>query len=407
MTQSILRPEILNTVNQEPAATCASVWRSKSGAKFGTNFGTGFNGAVYSVAVDTSDNIYCVGAFTEYDGVACNRIVRLLPNGKIDTSFNYGTGFNHHVYDIAIDPNTGKVVVCGAFTVYKDGAVNKVIRIGDTGSRDITFNCTLSFLSDVRCVDINASNSYVICGGNTAAFRDDRYAMHLLDDSGALEQDMYASGPWGASVGDPGEYYQAHRCCFLTNQNICFCGYSRQAYPPVWWYGAVLLYNARGTSKRKEIEWEKGGGLSTGPLCVMPDPDLYGGFYVGGDLNRFFATPRHIARYNASGGEDDTFLPSLENDSNYVSALLFLNDKIYASSFGTWSFNKTDGSLIASGGGPGYPGLKLSKMTEQSFGRILVGSYNPVRMFPFKYYYNCLIRLWPDLTFDKTLSLRH
>jgi hypothetical protein len=59
------------------------------------------------------------GQFTQYNGVARNRIARLNANGSLDTSFNPGTGanFQFHVWTLAVQAD-GKIMIGGFFTQY-------------------------------------------------------------------------------------------------------------------------------------------------------------------------------------------------------------------------------------------------------------------------------------------------
>ena len=89
---------------------------------------TGFNNSVNAIAVHTVLNstnlavdnnllgsIVVGGAFTTYNGVNHSRVVRLNPDGSIDTSFNVGSGTDNPVFAIAIQ-NDNKIIIAGDFT---------------------------------------------------------------------------------------------------------------------------------------------------------------------------------------------------------------------------------------------------------------------------------------------------
>jgi uncharacterized delta-60 repeat protein len=120
-----------------------------------------FNGNVYAITpeVDPSTNIptgkiYVGGAFTTYNDITVNRIVKLNIDGTIDTSFNTGRGFNSTanvnntwgsgaalaVYTILQESGSNKIYVCGAFTNYSASvSVNRIIRLNSNGTLDNTF----------------------------------------------------------------------------------------------------------------------------------------------------------------------------------------------------------------------------------------------------------------------------
>jgi len=107
--------------------------------------GTGFNGIVQDVAFDGLGGMYCVGNFTTYNGVACNRIVKLdIITGDIDPSFVYGSGFNTGMYSVVYDPD-GYIFVCGGAVTYDGTTTNKkLFKIRVDGILDGTFVPTLT-----------------------------------------------------------------------------------------------------------------------------------------------------------------------------------------------------------------------------------------------------------------------
>jgi len=113
-------------------------------SSFTTTVGTGFNAYTYMSAVQSDGKILVGGDFTSYSGVTANRIIRLNSNGTIDNTFNIGTGFNDHVFNIDIQ-STGKIIVSGDFTSYSGVTSNKIIRLNTDGSIDNTFNIGTGF----------------------------------------------------------------------------------------------------------------------------------------------------------------------------------------------------------------------------------------------------------------------
>ena len=108
------------------------------------NIGTGFNNTVQTVIQQSDDKIIVGGNFTTYSGSTANRIVRINPNGTIDTTFNTGTGFNFEPYSIAEQSNNTLVVI-GDFTTYSGSANNYIVRINPNGTIDTTFNTGTGF----------------------------------------------------------------------------------------------------------------------------------------------------------------------------------------------------------------------------------------------------------------------
>jgi hypothetical protein len=55
-----------------------------------------------------------VGNFTLYNGFVANRVLRLLPTGALDTSFNVGSGADGIVEAVLLQSD-GKIVIEGVF----------------------------------------------------------------------------------------------------------------------------------------------------------------------------------------------------------------------------------------------------------------------------------------------------
>jgi uncharacterized delta-60 repeat protein len=79
----------------------------------------GFNDWVDTLLLDKNNKLYVGGAFTIYKNVVTNRIIRLNSNGSQDLEFDNSIGFNGVVFTLAID-NNDKLSVGGAYTLYKD-----------------------------------------------------------------------------------------------------------------------------------------------------------------------------------------------------------------------------------------------------------------------------------------------
>jgi uncharacterized delta-60 repeat protein len=125
--------------------------------------GLGPNDRVNAIAVQPDKRIVIGGAFTEISGLPRNRIARLLYDGSVDPSFNPGAGANGPVFALAIQSD-GKILVGGAFTNFNGLPRNRIVRLETNGAVDLTFNPFLGPNGDVFAVATQA-NSSVLIGG--------------------------------------------------------------------------------------------------------------------------------------------------------------------------------------------------------------------------------------------------
>ena len=134
------------------------------------NIGTGFstattNKGIVKIVLQTDGKILVAGTFTGYNGITCKDLVRLNSNGTLDTSFNIGLGFNNTISAISLQSN-GKIFVCGAFTSFNNIPTNYLVKLNSDGSIDSTFDSTNSG-ADATINDVAIqTDGKVIIGGS-------------------------------------------------------------------------------------------------------------------------------------------------------------------------------------------------------------------------------------------------
>lgn len=107
------------------------------GSGFDSTFVSGNN--PMDMAIDSLDRIVVVGRFSSYSGISRTNIVRLNPNGDLDSTFNIGTGFLDRPFSLAIQSDD-KIVVGGVFTSYSGVSRSKLVRLNTDGTIDTAFN---------------------------------------------------------------------------------------------------------------------------------------------------------------------------------------------------------------------------------------------------------------------------
>lgn len=148
--------------------------------------GTGANNAIKTAIVQTDTKIVFAGAFTNYNGTVRNRIVRTLANGSIDTAFSIGTGFNNQVYVLALQSD-GKIIVGGNFTNYNGVLVNRIIRLLSDGTLDSSFNVGSGADANVETILLQPDGKIVL-GGQFSIFNGLSYnRMVRLNADGSID----------------------------------------------------------------------------------------------------------------------------------------------------------------------------------------------------------------------------
>ncbi len=148
------------------------------------NTGSGANAAINSIGLQQDGKVIIGGDFTTFNGVAINHIVRLNVNGTIDTTFNVGIGANATIQSISMQSDK-KIIIGGDFTSYNGIGRNRVARI---------INDYLSFMvqptnKQLCLLDIDSTNFSVVSSGSGV-----NYQWQVSTDGGATYTDIILAG---------------------------------------------------------------------------------------------------------------------------------------------------------------------------------------------------------------------
>jgi uncharacterized delta-60 repeat protein len=149
------------------------------------NIGTGFNGSVYTIALQPNEKILVGGGFTEYSGSSCNRIIRLNSDGTIDNTFNIGTGFDNYINAIVLQ--TDKILVGGAFTEYNENSRNYLVRLNSNGTIDNTFNIGTGFDNYTNVITLQTDGKILVGGDFTEYNGNLRNYLVRLNSDGTID----------------------------------------------------------------------------------------------------------------------------------------------------------------------------------------------------------------------------
>ncbi len=255
---------------------------------FNDNFGA--KGSVRAVAFDSLQRLYVGGDFTQFHGLAVNRITRLTANGAVDFSFQVGAGANGAVQAIA--PVTNGVLIAGAFTNVNGVARGRVARLLLDGSVDATFAPLLGANNVIRALAA-MTNGQILIGGDFTSYAGiaaPRLARLNADGTRDLAF-ILGSGP-NALVRAVG---------VQTNGQILIAGDFTS-------YNGFLVtrlarLNADGSL---DTTFNTGLGADGAVHSIAVGPD--GKIIIGGEFLTINGSPRdHVARLHADGSVDTGF----------------------------------------------------------------------------------------------------
>jgi len=267
----------------------------------GFTVGTGLDGSVQSLAsaTDGSGDVYVGGDFTDYNGTAVTRLVRLNADGSIDTGFNTGTGMNDHVYTVApLTDGSGDVYVGGRFTDYSGMAVNRVVRLNANGSIDAGFIVGSGMNNNVSSLvpAADGSGDVYVGGGFTSYNGTAVNRLVRLNADGTIDS--------GFNIGTG------------VDQDVYMVALPTDGSGDVYVGGRFTGYNSTGVNRLGRLNadgsidtgFTVGTGFNNLVFTVAPATDGSGDVYVGGRLTRYNGTAvNRLVRLNADGSIDTGF----------------------------------------------------------------------------------------------------
>ncbi len=152
---------------------------------FVSHFGPG-DGNVLALLVLADGKILVGGDFQLYDGTAYPGLVRLLPNGLLDGSFDPDGGPVGRVDEVKEQPD-GKLIACGDFDTQGGLPYENLLRLNTDGSVDELFDPGTGPSGPVFTAELRADGRLFLAGGFTS-FNDATHPRAVqLGADGALD----------------------------------------------------------------------------------------------------------------------------------------------------------------------------------------------------------------------------
>jgi len=136
----------------------------------------GADNSIYALAeafINGSRVLYVGGALSTFNGIFTPGLVRLDNSGNVDTSFATGLGAGGTVYALAVYPtnavsDSGDILVGGSFTNFNGLVVGNLVRLNPDGSVDTNFNGDNALAGGtVRAITLQLDGEILIGGDFT------------------------------------------------------------------------------------------------------------------------------------------------------------------------------------------------------------------------------------------------
>jgi uncharacterized delta-60 repeat protein len=376
---------------------CNRIARLFSNGKWDDNFeiGDGFDNNVHDIHLQSNGKILLGGKFTSFNDKSCNRIARLLPNGKWDDSFDIGDGFNNDVYTIQHQAD-GKILVGGWFNWFNGKPCNKIARLLPNGERDVGFVIGNGFDSVVTSICLQPDGK-ILVGGGFESFNNkscNRIARLLFNGK---KDDSFRIG---RGLND-----HVYAINLQSDGKIVLGGWFKKYNYKTCNYIARLLPNGKW-----DASFDIGAGFDESVKTIQLQPD--GKFLVWGYFESFNGKScKHIARLQPNGKLDDSFVIADGFDRRIKAIQLQTDGKILAGGRFTKFDDKTCNRiarLLPNGKwddsfniGDGFDSL-VKAIRLQADGKVLVGG-------EFKWFKrkrcNGMARLLPNGNWDDSFDI--
>ena len=244
--------------------------------------GTGFDNTVHVIAStgDGTGDIYVGGAFTNYNGIAANNLVRLNADGTVDSTFILGTGFNNTVFTIMpTTDGSGDLYVGGAFTSYKQVLANNLVRLNEDGSLDATFLTGTGFDNAVQTIAPAENGGLYIGGAFTNYNGTAANGLVRLNSNGVINPFLATGNGFNNTV--------FHVVPAGDASGDLYVGGSFTTYNDTQANQLVRL-NQNGTI---DLTFATGSGFGNTVLRLLPVGDVSGDVYSGGQFVQYQSTP--------------------------------------------------------------------------------------------------------------------
>ena len=283
-------------------------------ASFNAGAGPGPGGYLRDFEPQPDGAVVAVGAFGTFSGQVAAGVVRLLPNGGLDSGFavgsGIGTGGTNQASAVAIQPD-GKILVGGRFATFNGQPANGLVRLNADGSSDPTFasplNQSLARVEGLLLQPDGKVLAYGLLPVNSTSHPTPGIVRLL--PSGSLDPSFSAPTFLDAQVTTGGVYGPA--VLLQPDGKLIVAGSFAVS-------GAqhLVRLNPNGSV---DPSFQAGAGPSSAPVVLGLQPN--GNVWVAGFFNDYDGVETPLVQLASTGTRDPSFSASLQVDAS-VQAML-------------------------------------------------------------------------------------
>lgn len=163
----------------------------------------GPNGYIYRTLLLPDGKLLVAGAFTKFNGQTANRLVRLNTDGSVDPSFTIGAGADQGISDMARQAD-GKIVLVGGFNNFGGLKAARAVRINADGTVDPTFNIGVGANGYFANVGFMSGGEIILSGNFTEFSGLKRNNVIVLNPNGSVHPAYNSNG--GVTADKDGNY---------------------------------------------------------------------------------------------------------------------------------------------------------------------------------------------------------
>lgn len=267
------------------------------------NVGTGADVDVYSIQQLSDGKILIAGQFTEYNGQTVERIAKLNEDGSLDAS--WVSEYDGPAVAQVMEEPDGKLLLGELFGGLK--------RLNADGTLDTGFSAPYNFGYDVSFI-AKQGNKYIISGVFNIYAGDGFYRNIMrLNYDGSIDTTF-----------PPVQLYGDYARAYVLEDNRIFV-VGKIEYHNETAVGNVFILDEDGAL---DTSFAQGTGSGNGVVrCMAVQPD--GKFVIGGAFSIVNGEERYmLARLNADGSLDDSFIPQTGDAINVMNMVIQPDGKI-------------------------------------------------------------------------------